>query len=171
MTNKSGYTIIEALIAFFITILLIMLIFQFSVQFYVGLIEKSKFNSVYVENYLAFDHIVRNISKASSKKEAWVKIADNQVIWRESDNKAVRGYLMKDQNLYYITGEYNYSEGVWLKQRKSLLSSSIKDIKFVQNLSENIGLISSISCKIVFVLKNKDFEFVRVIGLKNGIFV
>ncbi|KKP27322.1 MAG: hypothetical protein UR12_C0028G0003 [candidate division TM6 bacterium GW2011_GWF2_30_66] len=182
MINKLGYTLIEAIIAFSITILLIMLIFQFSAQFYAGLLEKSKFNTIYLENYLAFDHIVRNISKASGKKEAWLKITDNQVIWRESDNiegdfvsnsdkKIAKGYIMQDQSLYYVTGSYNIAGGFWSSQRRSLLSSVIKDIKFSQNLSEDNAFIISITCKIDFYLKNKKFEFVRIIGLKNGILV
>jgi hypothetical protein len=178
MINKPGFTIIEALISFFITILLVSLVFQFSARFYSNLLERSKFNSIFLENYSDLDHIVRNVSQAPCNKENWLKISPAQIIWRDIENGVDMGYVMQDKNLYFVTG--NYARDSWSKHRKSLLSSCTKEIKFVKNRSlldpsdreSKPGYIGSIVCCVVFIdVKNKSYELKRVIGLKNGVFV
>ena len=41
----------------------------------------------------------------------------------------------------------------------------------MQNIAPESGDIGSIVCNIVFEVKDKSYKLVRVIGLKNGIFV
>ena len=177
---RKGFTIIEALISFGITILLVTLVFQFSAQFYSGLVERSKLNTVFLENYSAFDHIVRNLSQACGKKENWLKVSGSNIVWRESydtgtskkgADKLDRGYELSEKGLCFIMGSYSVSGDFWKKGRKNLLSSSIKEINFVPNISQETGNISCIVCKIVFEVKDKSYKLVRVIGLKNGIYV
>jgi hypothetical protein len=173
--GRTGFTIIEALVSFFITILLVSLVFQFSAKFYSSLLERSKFNSIYLENYSALDHIVRNVSQASCNKVDWKKISTDQIIWHDSENKIDMGYIMQDQNLYFITGSYMGDS--WSNNRRNLLSACTKEIKFSKNIrvggfegDSNQGFISSIACTIVFNMKNRSYELKRVIGLKNGAF-
>lgn len=166
MIKAPGFTIIEAIISFFITILLVTQVFQFSAKFCSGLLERSKFNSVFLENYTAFDHIVRNLSQVSSNKDNFMDISDSQIIWRD-DNKIDSGYIIKDNNLYFIIG--SYKDGAWLTQRKNLLSSSTKEIKFLKIVDGDPNYIKAVNCTFVYEFKDKNYEFKRVIGLKNGI--
>lgn len=168
MICRSGFTIIEATISFFIAILLVSLVFQFSAKFYSGLLKRSNFNSIFLENYSAFDHIVRNISQVSGNKEFWKNISHSNLVWLDSENKINKGYLVLGGALYFVTGVYE--NGVWTRSRKNLLSRSIKEVKFTQVMAQEAGYIKSIVCNIV-LNTDKSCGLSRVIGLRNGIFI
>jgi len=56
-TVMQGFTIIEWLVSFFITVLLITIVFQFLAQFYAGYIKRSVDNTLFTQSFVALDAI------------------------------------------------------------------------------------------------------------------
>jgi hypothetical protein len=173
---SKGFTILEALISFFITIIIVQQVFQFSAKFYCKLLNRSHYSGVFVENFAAIDHISRTIARSFEDGQDNLQFTNSQFIWRNFGDKVDLGYVCEGGKLYFVVGKYENND--WVKKRKNLISSSVKNISFSKiiditgnNPAVVIPTYRSILCKIVFKLESIDCSLSRVILLKNGTIV
>lgn len=179
--KKEGFTIIEALVSFFITVLLISLLFNFSLNFYSSLSQRSFHNKIFMENFSAMDHIFRNISQAPMDAKNWLVFSQKHIVWRDTGAKLDFGYELKEgpenkidnngtnKGLYFLVG--NYGVDGWVKKRSNLMSKSIDSIKFSKEMSFSGQEVKAVGCNIKFLVSDtigmKNIS--RVIFLKNRV--
>lgn len=165
MYVKSGFSLVEALISILIATILSFLVFQFASSFYSDLLNRFRFENIFLENYCALDHISRNVSMASKDRKDWQKVSDNEIVFRGFENKSV-GYFLHGSNLYFITGDYK--DGSWKGARKNLISKSVKEIKFFLNFqdseaknseTQNSKTVSGLTCKIKLYINGANINF------------
>lgn len=152
-------TVIEWLISFFITILIVIVVFQLSAKIYSNLLRGSQFNNLFAENYSALEHISRTISGAPHQKNKWSKFGDREVVWWDQLQKKNIGYKYEKKKIFFLVGK-----------RKNLIATNISNFKLTPNI-DNIdnNEIKSIKCFVEFEIKNKSCSFKRLICLKNRI--
>ncbi|MFC1842296.1 PilW family protein [Candidatus Dependentiae bacterium] len=161
--SKNGFTIIEWLISFFITLLMVTLVFQFSSQFYSRLLVRSQLTNAFSESYAALDHISRHISQAPAQKNKWdIDYSSGATLkWYDQERETKIGYIFKNQKIYFV-----------VNKRKNIMACNIKSLYFSPIIVG--GQIKSIKCEITFfnnnfLSNNKIKKLERLIALKNRV--
>jgi len=171
MCIKQGFTIIEWLVSFCVTVLLVTLVFQFLANIYTAYVQRATYNNVFAQNTIALDHISRNISCATSQKKDWHVLSDTHILWHDEQNKRDIGYLFDKKNIYFLVRVKKKKK--ISKIRKNLLASNVKSVTFTpvikQDNKYSIKSIHSIECSITFGTEDNTCCFDRVISLKNRV--
>jgi len=166
-----GFTIIEWLVSFFVTIILITLVFQFSAQLYTRIVTNARYNSVCLESYLALEHMAKHIALAPCEKKYWGITSNKEIAWRNAQGHTV-GYLWDDNSIYFVTKKYNNTKKR-VRARKNLLAKQVQSFTFTplyypQSFG-GLAKLYAIRCNIVCISKEKTSTFSRVIYLKNRV--
>jgi len=160
--KKQGFTIVEWLVSFCITVLLVTLVFQFLVSFYTGYLERASYNAIFSQGGVALDHISREISCAPCQKSLWRKVDPTHILWHDEQNNRDIGYVFKKQNLYFLVRNKQNK-----KTRKNLLVRNIQNVTFTMFIKHTI--IQSVQCCIVFGTKDATCCLERIISIKNRV--
>ena len=152
---KRGFTILEWVISFFITVTILTVVFQFSAKIYSQLIGSSRFNAMFSDVTVALDAMTKNIFQAPAEKNKWKKISSIHIMWKDEQTKTVVGYLYEKQNLFFVKGK-----------RKNVIARNLKNVKFAATVEREE--IKSIRCVIAFSCHQKKYTVDRLIILKNG---
>jgi len=153
---SGGFTIIEWLVSFCITLLLLILIFQFSGKFYADYIKRSETNTIFAQNVVALDNISRDILQAPCQKKLWEILSEDHIVWLDENKKIKRGYLFKNQKIYFLKNK-----------RKNLIANYVKKLRFIPSVIDDI--IHSVHCIIEFGAQKKTCCLERVIYIKNRV--
>jgi len=163
----SGFTLIEWLVSFSITLILILLVFQFSAQFCSYFVEQSKINQVCLENHAALYHMMKKISQAPYEKNKWEKISGKEILWpthaqqdAQKNNITHVGYRWNKDTLYFVAKKLGKKRG------QSVLTKNIKSVNFLLNYKKN-NEIKSVTCNIEYFFKDKSFTLSHEVMLQN----
>ena len=170
MHIKQGFTLIEWLVSFCITILLVTLVFQFLANFYTAYVQRATHNSIFAQNVVALDHLSRNVSHAPAQKKLWHTFNDTHILWHDEQNNRNIGYLFEKHNIYFLVqAKHNnkHNKKRSKKIRKNLLASHIKRVTFTP--IEKQGIMQAIRCSITFGLEENTCCFDRIVSLQNKV--
>lgn len=151
---SSGFTMLEWLISFCVTLIILTIIFQFSAKIYSQLLCNAKCNRMFTEVYVAFDAMSRDISQAPFEKKQWSVVSSSHITWASADSFASLGYFYKNSKLFFVKNN-----------RKNLLLDGIKTLEFTINIFGK--QVRSVVCDLSFVCNNKTYSASRTIVLKN----
>ena len=153
--HKKGFTIIEWLISFFITLLVLTLVFQFSAKIYSQLLRSSRYNTMFTDITVALDAMSIHIFQAPDEMSAWKQIAPVQLLWVDQKSKTACGYLYEKNTLFFIKGK-----------RKNILMRNLEDVTFIVQHTKDV--VQSVRCAVLFSYNKKIHTIRRLIIIKNG---
>lgn len=123
---QKGFSLIECLIYCALTMLLGVLLFNWMSSTQAALKRSCRHCELLVDRIGIFDTWSADIAMAPSENVFWKKIASTMLVWQGSEMDI--GWQLEGRSLYRITGYY--TNGVWSKVTKSLISNTIGQASF-----------------------------------------
>ncbi|MCK5632254.1 prepilin-type N-terminal cleavage/methylation domain-containing protein [bacterium] len=163
---QKGFTLIEWLIYFFLTTVVLTGLFHFiaTMNQQIRILEKK--NTSIASLSIVCDAFVRDVSCASQNLATWNEISEKKISWNSNHKKIT--WQQEKNNIVRIKHEKG-------KSRKSIVARNITSITFKpfykKILSNTKKQLSHIVCSITRFIKKQPQHFKRVAYLKNEMIV
>lgn len=126
--TTAGFSLIECMIYFFISTLLLTVVINWVVTTQSRVSSASKQCNQWMGHVTALDFICRDLRAAPSNQAEWKKINTTELIWHLDDNDI--GWSMENAQLFRSEGTYVASSGQWNTRTKSLVDDAIGSVSF-----------------------------------------
>jgi|SRR5579859_3202908 len=164
--NKNGFTVIEFLVYFMLTVMLTMLLNQAALYIH----QHTKSHMVYCSTWLqamtAIDLLSQDVETSSYESVLWKKLSEHELIM-PGQRQVDIGWSVYKNNLVRIVGSFNKHLNTWHHKRRTIVLKGVSKASFkVERTQKSVVAITLL---ISFNIDTASCDLDRRVMIKNRV--